>query len=884
MELLERALRELERGQLVHDDRYSTADLMAAIEINDPRTDSFLLAAHPKSTPTWDPDWTAYTAAEVLHIARRLFRLEATAHAGHPLLSTLWTCNLLRPRSLAALAHAQSPAARILNAILLATVKCTEIVWQQLERALVYEHEDVHLATNGLAFESLLHAALPQPQQPAQPVSTDQVLHLLDEALSLLPDDDHLDPDRTHSQLKAMLEFRISFLYVLALLTAPTRSSPPQLLAHIDHLAATVAALSPDSDSDSDESDCRSPMSGNGRPNTGRVDAAFAPAPSSLVPLLPTPQPPRPVRAQSLPEALCQTRHLCVDLTRLVHLWNRYLRGTTLGTLGTFEPWNELDEWATESARNASETIPYLRSLQQSLIVPSPTAPLFGSVREEADYSPLPEEEDSEDLLSLVASFVVEHSGPDDAAGAHLFPAVGRSLTILLGPGPTPGPGPVTPPPSSSSSPSSASHAARRVLTFLKHDVARDFLLRNSVHLSAQNRARQRRWTVKMLLPRGAMEVEGGPTTRLRTARRQGQIGTVDGELRPAWEQCWPHLVPLLSPKSSPSQSQEDHLPQSLVTTTTAATAAMPATQDPADLDLLRRLPDLVLRAVRVQSAVWALEAHLSGFEPSVGLFRLPPSSARRGVRGPRGADPDPDPDEDELQSQAWWVAERVAREILEREIGQGAKARREGQDGGRTQKPTRGEELVAIVNLSRSSRKLAQKRQRLRTSSSSVFSSPFLPDLAIPARDAARGRFRQQFEWLNVLRDDDDDVVAAVSGDLVSFEAYEATRHDTGDETELWEALAELARRGADGPPLSPTMRDLIAIAQQHLEAFEVAAAPDPAGRDGRYHSKVGAPPPLDGTGRVSATAAAITAAAAQQVPPPGGPLSWFALPRARE
>lgn len=63
----------------------------------------------------------------------------------------------------------------------------------------------------------------------------------------------------------------------------------------------------------------------------------------------------------------------------------------------------------------------------------------------------------------------------------------------------------------------------------------------------------------------------------------------------------------------------------------------------------------------------------------------------------------------------------------------------------------------------------------------SSFYSSPFLPELAIPARDAARGRFRQRFEWLNALRDnydddnDEDDAAAEEDeGELVSFEGYE--------------------------------------------------------------------------------------------------------------
>lgn len=224
MDLFACALRDLAPAQLVHDSRYSTADLMAAIEVNDPRTDSFL-ALDPDAALAleFDPERCGeYTRAEVLAIACRLFQLEATAHAGHPLASTLWTCNLLRPAHLARLRTHPRPYARVLYALLLATVKCTEIVWLELERGNVYQHEDVHLYPSGLAFSDLL-LPLPPPDSSSSSSSstttTDDILRLLDDALSTLStlstlnpldDDDDDDNDNSdHDDLRALVEFRI---------------------------------------------------------------------------------------------------------------------------------------------------------------------------------------------------------------------------------------------------------------------------------------------------------------------------------------------------------------------------------------------------------------------------------------------------------------------------------------------------------------------------------------------------------------------------------------------------------------------------------------------------------------------------------------------------
>lgn len=188
------------------------------------------------------------------------------------------------------------------------------------------------------------------------------------------------------------------------------------------------------------------------------------------------------------------------------------------------------------------------------------------------------------------------------------------------------------------------------------------------------------------------------------------------------------------------------------------------------------------------QSSLWALESHLSGFEASMQLF-----------------------DSVEEKRQAWWAAERVAQSIareieasLEKEIEMErqaeAEAEADGEDVGQGNVALRDQldEVHAIATLCRSSRKVITTPSFGTTSYSAScfapsltalppfvfqlaslaagsvatapkFSSPFLAELAISPHDAARGRFRQHFEWLNVLRHRRDEP------ELVSFEAYEA-------------------------------------------------------------------------------------------------------------
>lgn len=76
---------------------------------------------------------------------------------------------------------------------------------------------------------------------------------------------------------------------------------------------------------------------------------------SSRVPLLPTHQPPRPVRTLPFRTAVAQTLDLTSDLQHLVRLWQRWGR----------DWWTELDAWATVRARKGADAVPYVRSLQQ---------------------------------------------------------------------------------------------------------------------------------------------------------------------------------------------------------------------------------------------------------------------------------------------------------------------------------------------------------------------------------------------------------------------------------------------------------------------------------------------------------------------------------------
>ncbi|GAA5969103.1 hypothetical protein JCM8115_007116 [Rhodotorula mucilaginosa] len=891
--LLDAALRDLQgSAHLVRDERYPMLELMSAIEINDPRTDTFLHARQQlPASGEFDPALhLEYSDSDLLDISNHLLQLEATFQAGHPLASTLWTCNLLRPSSLSNIASSASGTNTVLRALLLGTLKCSEIVHQELSKGQVYEHEDVHLSLPpSMSFSSLLASAYPRPPRPSrrrrhppapalvpeqeqrspllvpgqdhyhqqqQPpptapedpgrglanpaelgsasdpgqdfgeeeeeeddprreITTDDVLQALDEALTVLDadarvaagegvrdglqeprnDGDEEDKEleearRVRSRLRDMVMFRISFLYVLALMTSPHRASPADILLHLAHLRSSLTTLLP---SASTPSPVSSPTATSEPPSlsSSRLRAIFLP--SRKVPLLPTQQPPRPVSPLSFPRAIDQTRELCDDLEELVLLVQAWDQDDA--DKGLDRRWTRLEEWARGRGRKGARAVPYMRSLQQSVIVPSPTAPLFGS----------------HPYLSLVQAFLASSLPlPSSSFTSHLLPTLLHSLSFLR---------------LRHSSNLAASSPAHRVLTYFEHDLARDFLLRNTVHLSGQNRARQRRWTVKLLLL-SSEEDEAG-------VGRGG--GGIDEVLRPAWREVLPTLLEgddtaIPMPNDDGDGDPEHHATHSDNAPSPSSKWLGPLTSH--QRDLLVRFPDLLATAMHRQFTLWALEAHLSGFEASMQLF-----------------------DSVEEKRQAWWAAERVAQSI-ERAIEASLERKREGAvlDGEEVREGNLAlrdqlDEVRAIATLCRSSRKLASLASGS-VATAPKFSSPFLPELAIPPHDAARGRFRQHFEWLNVLRRRRDEP------ELVSFEAYEAAQQADNEPEDLKEALVALARRVEASHTeakrtISSTMRDLCAVAQLHLEEW-----------DGRRGSEQ---PNGHGAGTDSSLS---------------GPLSWFALP----
>ncbi|GAA6003296.1 hypothetical protein JCM10207_001849 [Rhodosporidiobolus poonsookiae] len=389
--LLEAALPELSLGQVVRDERYSMMELMSAIEINDSRTDTYLYArkqreAQQPPLPPFDPR-SDLTAEEVLYMADELFRLDATFHDGHPLASTLWTCNYLRPDSLAAVSGFSAPPsyggseasaelpeqlrAIVLRSLLLGTIKCTEIAWEELRKGQVYEHEDVHLNTSSLTFPSLLASCFPPPPPPvrsplalpgqaAEPpqervVSVDDVLRALDEALKWLQDPSGAArgiEEAVREALVARLTMRIDLLYVFALLTSLQHTSPSQLTHHLGRLSS-FSPLFPTAASPS-----------NPTPPSLAVRAAFSP--STTVPLLSTQQPPRPVAPLPLGEAYdALLRRTTDELRSLVGLWDAWDAQNRAKQGGG---WKDVREFCVAAGRRARTRSPYIRSISQTLI------------------------------------------------------------------------------------------------------------------------------------------------------------------------------------------------------------------------------------------------------------------------------------------------------------------------------------------------------------------------------------------------------------------------------------------------------------------------------------------------------------------------------------
>ncbi|BGP68084.1 N-alpha-acetyltransferase, non-catalitic subunit [Rhodotorula toruloides] len=475
--LLEKALAELSKGQLVRDERYGMMDLMSAIEINDARTDTFLHAQKERQAgsadlPPFHPSLDL-SAEELIWVHDEMLRLEATFRDGYPLSSTLWTCNLLRPSSLAELCDPRRRASGtskedplratelrtvVLRALLLGTLKTSEIMWEETGKAQLYEHEDVHLSLSTLSFNSLMSACYP-PATPSPPLSTDplradppsqpppertvsvdDVLRDLDEALQWVQEAqasgaDWAEDERVLDQLRFRLMMRIDLLYATALLTFPAHTSPRTITHHLDRLIVYCSAFPSTSDTST------SPFT-----PSPALRAFFLP--SASIPLLATQQPPRPVTSVSVGEAYDQLRTMASDLKGLMSFWSAWIEGDA--------GWKDLAEWTRERARKPS--IPYIRSVQQSVIA-SPTH-VF-SVSNHLHLS-----------LSFLRTFV-------PLSPSHFNMLFSTLLSLR----------------STETDPSQLAHKA---IGFFER-LASEFLIKSSVHLCGQNRGRQRRLAIKSL-------------------------------------------------------------------------------------------------------------------------------------------------------------------------------------------------------------------------------------------------------------------------------------------------------------------------------------------------------------------------------------------------
>ncbi|GAA5868681.1 hypothetical protein JCM1840_004355 [Sporobolomyces johnsonii] len=474
--LLESALADLATGQLIRDERYSMMDLMAAIEINDARTDSYLSVRNALEKalelPRFEPEATL-SAEEMVWVFDEIMRLEATFQDGHPLVSTLWTCNYFRPASLSAVSGlsstspCQPPFSQslqgIFRAMLLGVLKSNEIIWEELCKGQVYEHEDVHLSNSTLSFNTLMAScfppALPLPspsplllpgqQSPQAPpaertVSVDDVLRALDEALAWLQEKEQVDAMDAvmREELVARITLRIDLLYILALLTFPAHTSPTQISHHLTRITSYLPLLPSLSSSGVHSSFSPSPA----------LLAIFRPSPS--VPLLSTSQPPRHIEPFRVGEAYDRSvREVVKELGGLCELWEgwRSRPGQTGGG------WKELREYCKQLGRR--QTAPYIRSLHQSIISSTPSH-LFTSIP----------------LLTVSASFLSTLT----ALPSSVF------LTHLLALR------------SSEHSYASPAHVALAWAERLSAE-----LLRTTSSLAGQNRARQHRWIRKSALPAG---------------------------------------------------------------------------------------------------------------------------------------------------------------------------------------------------------------------------------------------------------------------------------------------------------------------------------------------------------------------------------------------
>ncbi|CEQ39824.1 SPOSA6832_01365, partial [Sporobolomyces salmonicolor] len=400
--LVQSALADLETGQLIREERYSMMDLMAAIEINDARTDSYLSARNAlekaQELPRFDPQ-AKLSVQEMLWVLDEIMRLEATFQDGHPLVSTLWTCNYFRPAALSAVSGlsstspCQPPVSQslqgVFRAMLLGVLKSNEIIWEELCKS----------------------QQSPQAPPTERTVSVDDILRALDEALAWLQEKEQVDAMDavTREELVTRVTLRIDLLYILALLTFPAHTSPTQVSHHLARVTSYLPLLPSLSCSDLPSSFSPSPA----------LLAIFCPSPS--VPLLSTSQPPRHIEPFPVGEAYNRSvREVVKELGGLCELWEGWKSRPGQSGGG----WKELREYCKQLERRQAAPYSIIASTPSHLFTSIPLLTLSASFLSTLTALPSPIL-----LVHLVALRASEHSY---ASPAHVAVAWAERLSAEL--------------------------------------------------------------------------------------------------------------------------------------------------------------------------------------------------------------------------------------------------------------------------------------------------------------------------------------------------------------------------------------------------------------------------------------------------------------------
>ncbi|KDE02400.1 hypothetical protein MVLG_07039 [Microbotryum lychnidis-dioicae p1A1 Lamole] len=379
--VLDAARCDLKAGQMIKAKQSSLLDLMGAIEIMDPRTDSYLL--HQQSSvfsnlPPFDPTHEM-TPRELIWVLDKLLCLEMKFLDGSPLASTVFECQYLRPTALADLAStaAASPSiwTSILLEMLLSITHCIHMIWQELCKAQVYEHEDVHLGLGGLDFESLLQAGsnhvLATTKDGKADVTTKDIEHRLDVTLANLLRVDFCDPTLCNA-IAARLQLRIHLMSAYAILATPSQIGP-YVGQHRLGCVAHFIPLAQHWNKNSHHATCFQPQA--------QLLAIF----SSQSPP-PSPHPPGCTAQFCSSKAWDQLRLLVANLLGSVQTWQQFLRTAS---------WHDLVEWNSQGCTQQMLVQPYARSIWQSIIWSDGAC--MGSLTP----------------ISLVSSFLFEMTGLD---------------------------------------------------------------------------------------------------------------------------------------------------------------------------------------------------------------------------------------------------------------------------------------------------------------------------------------------------------------------------------------------------------------------------------------------------------------------------------------